>query len=153
MKIVSDTEFDTDSFLKYLDAHPSIKLEFSNNIIEKVAKYIVKGLYGPLIEAIVKKMNEKLENSDINYYPNPADPSKLEIAVYTSRFRKSFRDTIIEIAREFTRDQIRRELSDEIKNTVNKIYSEYNKESIRAYIEKEIRDQIKIAFKHLLTGE
>lgn len=115
MKIVSGTEFDTDSFLKYLDAHPSIKLEFSNNVIEKVAKYIVKGLYGPLMEAIVKKMNEKLENSDINYYPNPADPSKLEIAVYTSRFRKSFRDTIIEIAREFTRDQIRRELSDEIK--------------------------------------
>ncbi len=153
MKVISATEFDIESFLKYLDTHPSVKLEFSNKVIEKVAEYIVKGAYEPLMDAIVTKINEKLIDSDINYCLNPSDPKKLEISVCTSKFHKSFHDTIVNIAREFTRDQIKRELSDEIKNKVNKIFSEYNDENIHYFIEKNIKEQIRSAFRRLLTGE
>ena len=148
MKTIFDTNNDAEIFFKYLDEHPDFKVEFSNSVIDKIADKIIKGSYYALIDSFVRNLNKHLENCDVKYEVNPANNNKLNLVVNTTHFSKLFRDDIIEIARQYAREQIVYTVGNEIREEVRKQFLDnFGVENLQYIIQYEIQKQVKAMLK------
>ena len=127
MKTIFDTDNDCELFFKYMDSHPDLEVQLSNKIIDKIANRISYGIYNKVIDKVVDKLNKLLENSPVTYKKNPIHPEQSCIEVNTDdvTFAPSFRNEIIQIARKFTAENIKYEVTDVIKKHVTESFDNW----------------------------